>query len=338
MEEFSIDLSDPIAQILLRVFGRTPAPREVETWSQKLENGISARTFVHQLINSKQVKAAKFVKAKNPPGHYFSPVVDPDQVREYVEAGRQLQPEDIAGIDFPFDDMVAFWEKNRGFIAATPFKDDQDGTNRYYYSGGPFNYGDAITLRAMIGNFRPRRIVEIGSGFSSACMLDAAEHAQIDDFHLTCIEPYPDRLKRLLREDDKDRVEIFERGVQGMPMDLFKSLERNDILFIDSTHVMKTGSDVHYEIFHILPVLRPGVVIHFHDCRWPFEYSDKQIFQKNYSWNEVYAVRALLMYSYRFTVIFYNSLFAMKYPELIKATNADYLRNPGSSLWLQVQN
>jgi hypothetical protein len=133
-------------------------------------------------------------------------------------------------------------------------------------------------------------------------------------------------------------VEIVEQGVQGFDLERFRQLERNDILFIDSTHVLKTGSDVHYELFHILPVLRPGVLVHFHDCRWPFEYSDKQIFQKKYSWNEAYGVRALLMYSTRFRVIFYGSLFAVERPELAHDVSPTFTRNPGSAIWLQVQD
>ena len=189
----------------------------------------------------------------------------------------------------------------------------------------------------MIGHFRPRRVIEIGSGFSSACMLDAAEHAGLEEFHLTCIEPFPKRLKSVLRSDDEGtRVTIHERGVQQMPLDMFAALEPNDILFIDSTHVMKTGSDVHYEIFYILPVLKPGVVVHFHDCRFPLEYSDTQIFEKNYSWNEAYAVRALLMYSTRFKVFFSGSVFAREREALVRETIPDFLRNPGSALWLLV--
>jgi predicted O-methyltransferase YrrM len=322
--------------VLLRVFGRTPVPNEIEAWGRKLERGIDARSFLTQLVSNRRFRETKFVRAKNPPGHFFSPVVDPDLVRDYVEMVRQAGPDDLPGIEFPLDEMEAFWRQNRGFIAATPFTEDRTPEHRYFYRGGPYGYGDAITLRAMIGHYRPRRIVEIGSGFSSACMLDSAEHAGLQDFHLTCIEPYPTRLRSILRPGDEARMTLHERGVQGMPLDLFASLQPNDIMFIDSTHVLKTGSDVHYELFHILPVLQPGVIIHIHDCRFPLEYSDTQIFQKNYSWNEAYGVRALLMYSTRFRVIFSGSLFARERRALVEETQPLYLRNPGSALWLKV--
>lgn len=323
-----------IWQILLRLFARTPTEQETQLWAKKIDSGLSARQLINQLVNSKQVAKTKYVRMKNPPGHFFSPVVDPDEVKSYVDFARDAGPDDIGGISFSLDRMEEFWKKNAEFISQTPFTENKTDCNRYNYSGGPFNYGDAITARAMVNEFRPKRIVEIGSGYSSACMLDAADHVGLADFKMTCIEPYPTRLKSILR--DGDRVEIIERGVQMTPLSIFSELEPNDFLFIDSTHVLKTGSDVHYELFYILPQIKPGVIVHFHDVRFPFEYSDTQVFEKNYSWNEAYGVRALLMYSERFKVFFSGSLFASQRRELISETMPLFLKNPGSSLWVEV--
>ena len=227
------------------------------------------------------------------------------------------------------------WLDNLPFIQTTPFGDAPTQANRFYYGGGPFPHGDAIMLRMMIGAYRPRRVIEIGSGFSSACMLDAAEHAGLADFHLTCIEPFPARLKGLLREPDHAKVTIIESLVQDVPADLFDTLVAGDILFIDSTHVLKTGSDVHYEFFHILPRIKPGVVIHFHDVGFPFEYPDKWVFGDNYSWNEAYMLRAFLMYNPHFKVLFWNSLYARSYTGLLKTEFPDFLKHVGSSIWLE---
>ena len=80
--------------------------------------------------------------------------------------------------------------------------------------------------------------------------------------------------------------------VQDVPIDEFRALGSGDVLFIDSSHVLKTGSDVHRELFEILPALASGVLIHFHDIDYPFEYPDLFLFERRYSWNEAYAVRA----------------------------------------------
>lgn len=272
-----------------------------------------------------------------PAGHFYSPVVDPSTVRDYVTRLAPKRYGEIAGIDFDLDAMRAYWVTHRDMLASVPFADQPNGRDRYHYTGGPYPHGDAIMLRAIIGAQRPMRIIEIGSGFSTACMLDSLDHFDLGGTRISCIEPHAARLRSVLRPADAARVEILERPVQGMELDRFAALQANDILFIDSTHVLKTGSDVHYELFHILPVLKPGVLVHFHDCRYPFEYPEEFIFRRNYSWNEAYALRAFLMYNTRFRVFFYNSLFAAEFRGLVAETCPPFLRNPGSSIWLQAQ-
>jgi hypothetical protein len=98
---------------------------------------------------------------------------------------------------------------------------------------------------------------------------------------------------------------------------------------------MKTGSDVHYELFKILPSLKPGVIIHFHDMHYPFEYPNAWIFESNFSWNEVYALRAFLMHNEDYQIEFFNSYFRQRFGEVIRATYPRFLENPGGSLWLK---
>jgi predicted O-methyltransferase YrrM len=337
-QEFETGSKALLIQELYRQFlGRAAAPGEVEHWLAKL-NDVGS---VSELVRALAAKAAKSNRPSfaipYPPGHFYSPVVDPETVRDYVSRFAPKRPEEIAGIELDLDAMLAYWNRCREVIASTPFSEDPNGRDRYYYRGGPYPYGDAIMLRAIISAQRPRRIVEIGSGFSTACMLDSLDHFDLTQTRITCIEPHAARLRSVLRPADEARVDILERPVQGMALDTFARLEANDILFIDSTHVLKTGSDVHYELFHILPVLKPGLLVHFHDCRYPFEYPDQFIFERNYSWNEAYALRAFLMYNAKFRVFFYNSLFAAQHRALAVATCPPFAKNPGSSIWLSVQ-
>jgi predicted O-methyltransferase YrrM len=323
-------------QLLVRAFGRLPTDTEMTGWAGKLERGVTARAFLAQLTASKAFQANAQVGSKTPAGHFYSPVVDPETVRDYVAMNRAAGLEGLKGIDFPIEAMAEFWRANADFIAATPFTEEPCAENRYSYMGGPYPHGDGITLRTMMHHYRPQRIVEIGSGYSTACMLDTIDHLGLSALDLTCIEPNPQRLFSILRPQDQGRITFHQQNVQDIPLDVFRALRRNDILFIDSSHVLKTGSDVHYELFYILPNLAPGVLVHFHDCRFPFEYSDRQIFVKNYSWNEVYAVRALLMYSTRFKVIFHASLFNELHPEMTAISPA-FRHNPGGAIWVQVQ-
>ncbi len=115
---------------------------------------------------------------------------------------------------------------------------------------------------------------------------------------------------------------------------MFKKLEENDILFIDSSHVAKVGSDVMYEYFDILPVLKSGVIIHVHDMFYPFEYPEEWIKQGR-AYNELYIVRALLMDSKKYKIIFFNDMMVKKYYEKYQESWMGNYPIFGGSLWLQ---
>ncbi len=265
-----------------------------------------------------------------PPGHFFSPVVDPSTVKEYVARNAKISPDQIPGIEFPLEAMREFWEANLPMLNRGVKPGDRYDPVRGYTPN------DARTLRTVISAMKPKRIIEIGAGNSTCCMLDTLDELK-SSAEITCIEPFAERLMNMVRPEDRTRIKLIEAAVQDVPASVFAELNPGDIVFIDSAHVLKTGSDVHYELFTVLPSLKPGVFVHFHDCRYPFEYPDPFIFEKNYSWNEAYAVRALLMYSTRFKIFFYNSLFARHYRDLVRRTCPDFMMNPGSSLWIRVQ-
>jgi predicted O-methyltransferase YrrM len=318
-------------QNLLR---RNPGPDEFKAWVKTAQGDKSALEIYYLFINSNEYKSKTRVNTIFPIGHYYSPIVDPSTVRGYVEREQRTVSSQIAGIDVPLEEMEAFWKQISTIVATTSFPESKDDNHRFYYSNSSFPYGDAIALRAMIGTTRPRNIIEIGSGFSSACMLDS-----VDEFHLdtrfTFVDPDATRLRSLLKPADYERAEIFEIPVQQASLAAFRSLCRGDFLFIDSTHVLKTGSDVHFELFHILPALASGVIVHFHDIQFPFEYPDPWIFDDNFSWNEIYGVRAFLMFNSVYRIKFWGSCLARERTELIRATFPLFLKNPGGSLWLE---
>ena len=157
----------------------------------------------------------------------------------------------------------------------------------------------------MIRHFKPKQIIEIGSGFSSMVMLDTNELFFENQIKCTFIEPYPKRLYSLMKSSDKSLYTIIESDIQNISLDVFEKLESGDILFIDSTHVSKTGSDVNYILFEILPVLKTGVLIHFHDVFYPFEYPKKWVFN-GVNWNENFLLRAFLMYNQQFEIILFT--------------------------------
>jgi predicted O-methyltransferase YrrM len=327
-----------IASLYATVLKRDPRPDESANWVAAAANTPPEQIYF-MFVNSieYQLQHQKSVPTMFPAGHYYSPIVDPSTIAEYVNKQYLQEPGDINGIHFDEDAMMRLWKENAEFIKNTPFSEYDDGKNRYYYANPSYPYGDGMMLRAMIARFKPKTVIEVGSGFTSACMLDAADHVRLSDFAMTCIDPDADRLRGRLREQDHSRVDIIEGLVQDVPVSTFSKLNENDILFIDSTHVLKTGSDVHYELFSILPSLNKGVLIHFHDIQYPFEYPPAWLFENNHSWNEIYALRAFLMYNPAFEVVFWNSLFARRQRKLVHETNPLFLKNPGSSIWLRAR-
>ena len=327
-----------IASLYATVLKRDPGPDEFAHWVSTAA-ALPPEQVYFAFVNSEEYKLRQeqSVSTMFLPGDRYSPIVDPSTIGEYVEKQYLQKPGDIQGIRLDEDAMVRFWVENAEFIKNTPFSEHDNGKNRYYYND-VYSYGDAMMLRAMIAHFKPKNVIEVGSGFSSAWMLDAADHVGLSDFAMTCIDPAADRLRDMLREEDHSRVDIVEGPVQEVPVSTFSTLTENDILFIDSTHVLKTASDVHYVLFSVLPSLKKGVLVHFQGISYPFEYPRQWLFEHNTSWNETYALRAFLMYNSAFEVVFWNSLFARRQRALIHETNPLFLNNPGGSIWLRARS
>ena len=271
------------------------------------------------------------------PGHFYSPICDPAEIKRYYHDPRQNFPETIDGINLNGAVQRELWESWSQYIRAFPFPANR-GDFRYYSNNNHFGVGDATTLYCMLRHFRPKRLIEIGSGFSSACALDTIEHYLGNDVACTFIEPNPKLLYSRLNPSDLNRHTIIASPIQEVPLDTFDRLESGDFLFIDSTHVMKTASDVTFELFNILPRLKAGVFVHFHDIFYPFEYP-RWFVDANYSWNEIYALRAFLTDNAKFEIVFFNDFFAWFAKDVVMRDAPRMLGNDGGnaggSLWLR---
>jgi hypothetical protein len=186
----------------------------------------------------------------------------------------------------------------------------------------------------MIRHLKPGKIIEAGSGFSSGVILDTNELFMGNAARCSFIEPYPARLKTLLKKDDKEKVSIYEKKLQEMPVEVFSELRENDILFIDSTHVSKFNSDVNYLIHVILPELANGVYIHFHDIFYPFEYPETWLLEGR-AWNEQYILRAFLEYNTRFKIVLFNTYLEWKLKDELEERFPLIYKNTGGSIWIK---
>jgi len=218
------------------------------------------------------------------------------------------------------------------YYSSLPFQDKKSNKNRYYYNNNSYGYTDAIILHTFIRHFQPKRIIEIGSGFSSAVMLDTRDFLSMD-IDITFIEPYPQLLYSLFKEKDSFNCKVLDSKVQNIEIDVFRRLEKDDILFIDSSHVSKTGSDVNHEIFKILPALKSGVIIHFHDIFYPFEYPKEWVYSGR-NWNEIYLLRAFLSYNNDFEILLFSHYIHTNYGSAFAKMPLTY-KNKGGDFWMR---
>jgi predicted O-methyltransferase YrrM len=239
------------------------------------------------------------------PGHFYTPVISLDDVQKRQQK-IFIKNCILKGIDLNEQKQLALLEEFKKYYAELPFSNSPQQGFRYYYENEYFGHSDAIHLYSVMRHFKPRQIIEVGSGFSSCLMMDVNDHFFNKEISLTFIEPYPERLNTLKRKDDS--FNLIQKPIQEVDPEIFKTLRKNDILFIDSTHIVKTGSDVNYILFEILPILHKGVLIHFHDIQYPFEYPIEWVLKFKRSWNENYFLRAFLMHNKAYEIISFDSV------------------------------
>jgi hypothetical protein len=136
------------------------------------------------------------------------------------------------------------------------------------------------------------------------------------------------------RDADRKQNDIIVDAVQNVPLERFAALEAGDILFVDSSHVAKTGSDVVHLFGQVLPRLAKGVRVHFHDIFWPFEYPEEWI-REGRAWNEAYLLRAFLQFNSAFRIVLFNSYLGLHHRDLVERHLPLFLQNTGGSLWLE---
>jgi len=268
-----------------------------------------------------------------PPGHFYSPVPDLEAIRRDENRVFGNVPRVVPGIDLREADQLALLQSFVPYYQNLPFTADGQPGLRYRYDNPAYSYSDAILLHCMMRHLQPRRIIEVGSGFSSCMMLDTNELYFDGAIATTFIEPYPELLLSLLKESDHDDIEMIPTRLQDVDPGVFDALAANDILFIDSTHVSKIDSDVNHILFNILPRLAPGVRVHFHDIFYPFEYPQEWVMQGRV-WSEIYLLKAFLQYNSRFHVVLMNTFMEHFHADFFHENLPLCMKNTGGSIWL----
>ena len=276
------------------------------------------------------VRSATWVE----PGHYYSPIPDVAQVLRRADTIFCRQLHALPGIDFNFPRQEELLRLFLPFYAEQPFDEQPSARCRYGFANDQFGHADALFLYFVLRHARPRRVIEVGTGWSTCAMLDVDDLFLGGALEILSIDPDPSRLRARMRPGDETRVRIVERPVQEVALETYDVLAAHDVLFIDSTHVLKTGSDVNHLLFEVLPRLAPGVWVHVHDIAHPFEYPREWV-EEGRAWNEAYAWRAFLQYNAAFEIQVMNTCLEFLEPDWFRANMPLCLRNVGGSLWLR---
>lgn len=225
--------------------------------------------------------------------HFYSPTPD---LRELPESlWTREKPIDNLGWDA--DAMLAWVdEQTHRFGEELRWPDEAPAKEptAYYVDNFAYRPGDAEPCYLMMRSLKPRRVIELGSGMSSKLIASALERnrAEGSAVRYDVYDLYPEDHIGKKRVEGVD--ELHKTSVQSLPLETFDALEAGDVLFIDTSHVLRVGSDVEYEYAQILPRLKPGVIVHIHDIFLPLEYPKAWIFEQNWCWNEQYVVQAIL--------------------------------------------
>ncbi len=237
------------------------------------------------------------------PGHFYNPIPSIEEVLNY-EYSTKYDSIHYLGIDLNINNQWKLIEQAKDFYLEIPFTEKKSTHNLYYFENPNYSYADAIFYYFIIRLFRPKKIIEVGSGFSTCVSIDVNEIFFDNKIKLTSIDPYPDLL---LNISQNKCPELIKSKVQEVDVSVFQELEENDILFIDSSHVLKAGSDLNHLFFHVIPQLKDGVLIHFHDIFHWFRYPKEWIINEHRGWNEIYALKLFLMYNNKFEIQLFNN-------------------------------
>lgn len=268
------------------------------------------------------------------PNDYYSPCND----LTFLEANKDLwdKSDDPLDIDWSPERQLAIARMVARFVEE--LRDVPQTSNRvgeFCWKNLFWNNADALVQYGLVRARKPRRVVEVGCGWSSLLLSRALGKNESEPgsapAQVTQIEPYPRReLLATLPADWK----LHECILQRAPIDLFTTLEPGDILFYDGSHCSKAGSDVNWFFFEILPRVRPGVLIHLHDIFLPFDYPSEWIFKDGRTWNEQYVLRAFLMNNPRYQIEIANRYLWKHHRANVERLYAGVQSALGCSLWM----
>jgi Rps23 Pro-64 3,4-dihydroxylase Tpa1-like proline 4-hydroxylase len=291
------------------------------------------RSFPPYTDNETSIQIENSTSLHVPAGHFYSPIISIDNIRQ---AEARIWPSNPEILEIDFNDTSHKYILSNIFPRYIDAYDypaycEEGNESGFYTENSQFSWLDAKALFVMLRYLCPKNMIEIGSGYSSLLTADVNRRFLNSELNFTCVEPYP---RNFLLQGVPGISSLIQQKVEDLPVSIFTSLKSGDILFIDSSHVVKTGGDVNYIFFEIIPRLATGVFIHIHDIFLPADYPKDWVINERRSWNEQYLVQAALMYTKTFDISFSCAYALHRYPSLLKQVLKGDLYG-GGSIWLQ---
>lgn len=252
------------------------------------------------------------------PIHYYEPLPDFRSITAAQVERKRTYP----AIDFRWEAQLRLLDE------LSAYRDELTRLD-FDFNNDFFSGFDAGVYYSLLRHLKPRRIIEIGGGYSTRIAAKALTANRQGT--LTCIEPYPDA--RLPKRDLN--IELIAKRVEEVDVDFFSSLEANDVLFIDSSHTVKFGSDVYYEFLEILPRLAPGVWVHVHDIFFPHDYPAEWLINRRLALNEQYLLEAFLAFSTTFSVQLANHWICLDHLDDAARLWPNTSNQRASSFWMK---
>lgn len=247
------------------------------------------------------------------PNHFYWPVPDVEDLA-HREWPIYAAP---SGCDFRMRDQLDLARHFASRYVPELAWNSRPNPDSYHYSNGYFESCDAEVAYSMVREWKPGRIIEIGSGFSTRAMAQALR-ANLEwdgiDGELITVDPYPERLPANGLES---QIRVIPERVQQLDLALFETLRADDILFIDSSHVVSVGSDVVREYLQIMPRLKPGVLVHVHDIFLPSDYPRNAVLDNLWFWSEQYLLQAFLSFNHEFEVLWSASAMQLGHSRIL---------------------
>jgi len=274
------------------------------------------------------------------PIHYYYPIPDFDKIRgdEFWDS----KANKIPGIELNEEyQLQLLRDEFPKYVTEYGFplqKRDVEHASSFYFDNHMFANTDAEVYYCMIRHFKPRIIIEIGGGRSTQICHEASKrNSEVDKIQtqMIVIDPYPNR--EILIPMSKDLITLIESKVEEIDLDVFQKLHENDILFIDSSHVVKSGGDVNCLFLEVIPRLNPGVIIHIHDIRIPYEVTKGFILDQGRFFTEQYLLHAFLIGNRDFEILLGTYFMTKNFQEIVAHIfrSSGGGKYAGSSFWIR---